>query len=80
MFLDLNYLHFLPSTTGFAAFLGVESGLWSVEGGNKLVCVGLLSASKARLMSGAVLSVEEKTQQKGRSGTVSLKVSLLRRS
>ncbi|KAJ6653265.1 hypothetical protein lerEdw1_009429 [Lerista edwardsae] len=56
------------SFAGFASFLGVDSGLWSVEGGNKLVCVGLLSASKAQLISGAVLSVELKTQPKGRSG------------
>ncbi|XP_066495720.1 prenylcysteine oxidase 1-like [Tiliqua scincoides] len=53
---------------GVISLLGVDPGLWSVEGGNKLVCSGLLSASKAQLISGSVLSLEEKTRQKGRSG------------
>ncbi|KAJ6653266.1 hypothetical protein lerEdw1_009430 [Lerista edwardsae] len=53
---------------GIIALTGTDPGLWSVEGGNNLVCNELLSASKAQLISGTVLSVEEKTWQKGRSG------------
>ncbi|KAJ6653130.1 hypothetical protein lerEdw1_010092 [Lerista edwardsae] len=53
---------------GAVSLAGADSGLWSVEGGNKLVCSGLLYASKAQLISGTVLSVEEKTRQKARSG------------
>ncbi|KAJ6651166.1 hypothetical protein lerEdw1_000746, partial [Lerista edwardsae] len=53
---------------GAVSLLGVDSGLWSVKGGNNLVCNGLLSASEAQLISGTVLSVEEKPRQKGRSG------------
>ncbi|XP_066495505.1 prenylcysteine oxidase 1-like [Tiliqua scincoides] len=53
---------------GAVSLAGADRGLWSIEGGNKLVCNGLLYASKAQLISGSVLSLEEKTRQKGRSG------------
>nr|XP_056716074.1 prenylcysteine oxidase 1 [Euleptes europaea] len=58
---------------GAVSLAGADSGLWSVEGGNKLVCTGLLYASKAQLISGAVISIEEKIRQKGRSGGGTLK-------
>ncbi|XP_038603323.1 prenylcysteine oxidase 1 [Tachyglossus aculeatus] len=45
---------------GAVSLAGAESGLWSVEGGNKLVCSGLLSASGARLLAGAVTAIERK--------------------
>ncbi|XP_054853594.1 prenylcysteine oxidase 1 isoform X2 [Eublepharis macularius] len=58
---------------GAVSLAGTDGGLWAVEGGNKLVCTGLLYASKAQLISGTVISIEEKIQQKGRSGgTVNL--------
>ncbi|XP_028921879.1 prenylcysteine oxidase 1 [Ornithorhynchus anatinus] len=47
---------------GAVSLAGAESGLWSVEGGNKLVCSGLLSASGARLVPGAVTAVEGRTR------------------
>ncbi|XP_060643554.2 prenylcysteine oxidase 1 [Anolis sagrei] len=53
---------------GAVSLAGAESGLWSVEGGNKLVCVGLLYASKAQPIPGTVISVEETTRPRGRSG------------
>ncbi|XP_067326816.1 prenylcysteine oxidase 1-like [Anolis sagrei] len=53
---------------GVVAFTGVDKGLWSVEGGNKRVCAGLIQASKAQLIQGTVTSVEETTRPKGRSG------------
>ncbi|NWS39527.1 PCYOX oxidase, partial [Probosciger aterrimus] len=47
---------------GAVSLAGVESGLWSVKGGNKLVCTGLLYASKAEVISGTVLSIEPKVR------------------
>ncbi|XP_054853221.1 prenylcysteine oxidase 1-like [Eublepharis macularius] len=58
---------------GAISLAGTSGGIWAVEGGNKRVCTGLLHASKAQLISGTVISIEEKTQQKGHSGgTVNL--------
>lgn len=45
---------------GAVSLAGTDSGLWAVEGGNKIVCTGLLYASKANLIRGMVTSVEEK--------------------
>ncbi|NXP77652.1 PCYOX oxidase, partial [Ramphastos sulfuratus] len=47
---------------GAVSLAGVDSGLWSVKGGNKLVCSGLLSASKAEVIPGTVLSIEPKVR------------------
>ncbi|XP_054031288.1 prenylcysteine oxidase 1 [Dryobates pubescens] len=47
---------------GAVSLAGVDSGLWSVKGGNKLVCTGLLSASKAEVLPGTVLSIEPKVR------------------
>ncbi|XP_044628571.1 prenylcysteine oxidase 1 [Equus asinus] len=41
-----------------------DSGLWAVEGGNKLVCSRLLEASKGNLIHGSVMYIEEKTRTK----------------
>lgn len=49
---------------GAVSLSGTDSGLWAVEGGNKLVCSGLLKASKSNLISGSVMSIEEKTRTK----------------
>uniref|UniRef100_A0A8D0GUP9 Prenylcysteine oxidase 1 n=1 Tax=Sphenodon punctatus TaxID=8508 RepID=A0A8D0GUP9_SPHPU len=57
---------------GAVSLAGADSGLWSVKGGNKLVCTGLLYASKAQLIPGAVLSIEEKTWPKRSGGTMKL--------
>ncbi|NWI65343.1 PCYOX oxidase, partial [Todus mexicanus] len=45
---------------GAVSLAGVESGLWAVKGGNKLVCSGLLHASKAEVIPGTVVSIEPK--------------------
>ncbi|KFU88751.1 Prenylcysteine oxidase, partial [Chaetura pelagica] len=45
---------------GAVSLAGVDSGLWAVKGGNKLVCTGLLQASKAEVISGTVVSIEPK--------------------
>jgi hypothetical protein len=36
---------------------GAQGNLWSVEGGNKLVCSGLLKLTKANLIHATVTSV-----------------------
>ncbi|KAG8440886.1 hypothetical protein GDO86_006572 [Hymenochirus boettgeri] len=57
---------------GAVSLAGTDSGLWSVEGGNKLVCTGLLYASKANLIQGTVNSVQEKTRPLKSGGTTKL--------
>ncbi|XP_007938295.1 prenylcysteine oxidase 1 [Orycteropus afer afer] len=54
----------INSFAGAVSLAGAESGLWAVEGGNKLVCLGLLQASKGNLISGSVMYIEEKTRTK----------------
>ncbi|KAG8518717.1 Prenylcysteine oxidase [Galemys pyrenaicus] len=49
---------------GAVSMAGADSGLWAVEGGNKLVCSGLLQASKSNLITGSVMYIEEKTRTK----------------
>ncbi|XP_014817721.1 PREDICTED: prenylcysteine oxidase-like [Calidris pugnax] len=57
----------INSFVGAVSLAGVESGLWSVKGGNKLVCTGLLYAAKAQVIPGTVVSIEPKTRPR-RSG------------
>ncbi|NXB28278.1 PCYOX oxidase, partial [Eulacestoma nigropectus] len=45
---------------GAVSLAGVQSGLWSVKGGNKLVCSGLIYSSKAEVIPGTVVSIEPK--------------------
>lgn len=59
-------------STDVSAFVGAvsltaaDSGLWAVEGGNKLVCSRLLQASKSNLISGSVMYIEKtRTKQTG---------------
>ncbi|XP_054442786.1 prenylcysteine oxidase 1 isoform X1 [Pteronotus mesoamericanus] len=54
----------LNGFVGAVSLSGADSGLWAVKGGNKLVCSGLLQASKSNLISGSVMYVEEKTRTK----------------
>ncbi|XP_012662837.1 prenylcysteine oxidase 1 [Otolemur garnettii] len=56
--------HFFHLLTGAVSLSASDSGLWAVEGGNKLVCSGLLQASKSNLISGSVMYIEEKTRTK----------------
>ncbi|KYO44134.1 prenylcysteine oxidase 1 [Alligator mississippiensis] len=53
---------------GAVSLAGADSGLWSVTGGNKRVCDGLLSASKAQLIPSTVTSVEMITQPRASGG------------
>ncbi|KAM8794647.1 prenylcysteine oxidase 1-like [Eudromia elegans] len=57
---------------GIISLTGVEPGIWSVKGGNKLVCSGLIHAAKAQLISGTVLSIEPKTRPDPAGGTQNL--------
>ncbi|KAM3659328.1 prenylcysteine oxidase 1-like [Ammospiza maritima maritima] len=50
----------------------LESGLWSVKGGNKLVCSGLIYSSKAEVIPGTVVSIEPKTRHQRGGDTVKL--------
>uniref|UniRef100_A0A663MA82 Prenylcysteine oxidase 1 n=1 Tax=Athene cunicularia TaxID=194338 RepID=A0A663MA82_ATHCN len=52
----------INSFVGAVSLAGVESGLWSVKGGNKLVCTGLIYASKAEVIPGTVLSIDGVTE------------------
>ncbi|NWR96642.1 PCYOX oxidase, partial [Motacilla alba] len=50
---------------GFVGALSMgwlQSGLWSVKGGNKLVCSGLIYSSKAEVIPGTVVAIEPKTR------------------
>ncbi|XP_068128504.1 prenylcysteine oxidase 1-like [Hyperolius riggenbachi] len=47
---------------GAVSLAGTSSGLWAVEGGNNLICKGLLYASNAKLIQGTVTSVQEKVR------------------
>ncbi|NWY22394.1 PCYOX oxidase, partial [Aphelocoma coerulescens] len=49
---------------GAVSLAGVQSGLWSVKGGNKLVCSGLIYSSKAEVIPGTVMSIEPKIRQR----------------
>ncbi|XP_012878036.1 PREDICTED: prenylcysteine oxidase 1 [Dipodomys ordii] len=56
----------LNAFVGAVSMTAADSNLWAVEGGNKVVCSRLIQASKANLISGSVLSVEDKTKTKQR--------------
>ncbi|XP_009075754.1 PREDICTED: prenylcysteine oxidase 1, partial [Acanthisitta chloris] len=57
---------------GAVSLAGAQSGLWSVKGGNKLVCTGLLYASKAEVIPGTVVSIEPKVRPNPRGDPVKL--------
>ncbi|NWW24066.1 PCYOX oxidase, partial [Falcunculus frontatus] len=50
----------LNAFVGAVSLAGAQSNLWSVKGGNKLVCSGLISSSKAEVIPGTVVSIEPK--------------------
>ncbi|NXW25822.1 PCYOX oxidase, partial [Circaetus pectoralis] len=62
----------INSFVGAVSLAGVESGLWSVKGGNKLVCTGLIYASKAEVIPGTVLSIEPKIRPRPTGDPVKL--------
>lgn len=43
--------------TGAVSLAGAQANLWAVEGGNKLVCSGLLKLAKANLIQAQVNTV-----------------------
>ncbi|KAF5913306.1 prenylcysteine oxidase-like [Diceros bicornis minor] len=47
----------MPAFAGAMALAGAQGSLWSVEGGNKLVCSGLLKLTKANVIHATVTSV-----------------------
>ncbi|XP_004686927.1 PREDICTED: prenylcysteine oxidase-like [Condylura cristata] len=47
----------MPAFAGAMSLAGAQGSLWSVEGGNKLVCSGLLRLTKANVIHATVTSV-----------------------
>ncbi|XP_075397908.1 prenylcysteine oxidase 1-like [Tenrec ecaudatus] len=47
----------MPAFAGAMSLAGAQGNLWSVEGGNKLVCSGLLRLTKANVIHATVTSV-----------------------
>ncbi|XP_048187454.1 prenylcysteine oxidase-like [Perognathus longimembris pacificus] len=47
----------MPAFAGAMSLAGAQGSLWAVEGGNKLVCSGLLKLSKAHVIHATVTSV-----------------------
>lgn len=43
--------------TGAVSLAGAQNNLWAVEGGNKLVCSGLLKIAIANLVQAKVTSI-----------------------
>uniref|UniRef100_H3AC38 Prenylcysteine oxidase 1 like n=2 Tax=Latimeria chalumnae TaxID=7897 RepID=H3AC38_LATCH len=64
----------IPAFVGAVSLVGAQANLWSVEGGNKLVCSGLLKLANANLIHGKVTAIslhnsEENTLYKVRYET-----------
>lgn len=47
----------LPAFVGAVSLAGAQTNLWSVEGGNKLVCSGLLKLANANLIKAQVTNI-----------------------
>lgn len=47
----------IPAFVGAVSLAGAQANLWAVEGGNKLVCSGLLKTSKAHLIHAQVQTI-----------------------
>ena len=47
---------------GAVSLAGADSGLWAVDGGNKMVCSGLLYHSRAELIPARVTSISVKVR------------------
>uniref|UniRef100_A0A8C2H586 Prenylcysteine oxidase 1 n=1 Tax=Cyprinus carpio TaxID=7962 RepID=A0A8C2H586_CYPCA len=50
----------ISAFAGAVALAGADSGLWAVDGGNKMVCSGLLYHSKAELVPARVTTISMK--------------------
>ncbi|NWY35910.1 PCYOX oxidase, partial [Pheucticus melanocephalus] len=62
----------IPGFVGALLVGWLQSGLWSVKGGNKLVCSGLIYSSKAEVIPGTVVSIEPKTRHQRGGDAVKL--------
>ncbi|XP_030649730.1 prenylcysteine oxidase-like [Chanos chanos] len=51
----------IPAFVGAVSLAGAQANLWAVEGGNKLVCSGLLKLAKANLIPAQVTAVSLQT-------------------
>ncbi|XP_067879542.1 prenylcysteine oxidase 1-like isoform X2 [Heterodontus francisci] len=50
----------ISAFAGMISLIGTASDLWTVEGGNKLICSGLLYSAKVNLIQGKVISIDTK--------------------
>ncbi|XP_032806540.1 prenylcysteine oxidase 1 [Petromyzon marinus] len=62
----------IAAFVGAVCLAGAQPGLWAVEGGNNLVCTGLLYAAKAQLQHARVTSISFKKRPVRKGGEVSL--------
>lgn len=51
----------IPAFVGAVSLAGAQANLWAVEGGNKLVCSGLLKLAKANLVQAQVNTISPQT-------------------
>ncbi|XP_023654471.1 prenylcysteine oxidase 1-like [Paramormyrops kingsleyae] len=51
----------IPAFVGAVSLAGAQANLWAVEGGNKLVCSGLLKLAKANLIQAQVTAISPHT-------------------
>ncbi|XP_063784112.1 prenylcysteine oxidase-like [Pseudophryne corroboree] len=56
----------IPALVGAMSLAGAQGNMWSVEGGNKLVCSGLLKLTKANVIHAKVTAVSLHNSEKKR--------------
>uniref|UniRef100_A0A8C5MKL2 Prenylcysteine oxidase 1 like n=1 Tax=Leptobrachium leishanense TaxID=445787 RepID=A0A8C5MKL2_9ANUR len=54
----------IPALVGAMSLAGAQGNMWAVEGGNKLVCSGLLKLSKANVLHAKVTAISPHTSEK----------------
>ncbi|KAM4677881.1 prenylcysteine oxidase 1-like [Discoglossus pictus] len=54
----------IPALVGAMSLAGAQGNMWAVEGGNKLICSGLLKMAKANVIHGKVMSISLHSTEK----------------
>ncbi|KAG8442595.1 hypothetical protein GDO86_011402 [Hymenochirus boettgeri] len=54
----------IPALAGAMSLAGTPGNMWAVEGGNKLVCSGLLRLTKANVIHGKVMAISLHSSEK----------------
>lgn len=55
--LAVSHIYLCVFDSGAVSLAGAQNNLWAVEGGNKLVCSGLLRLANANLLKARVKSI-----------------------